>query len=115
MTVCTTSDEDEIWFEGIDFVDELLDPITKCIVTFTSTIEVYGEKGTAFSGDSEIIFTMPHSEYHKVYEKYAIDPNVPMDVAIEQISNSGRGAELAKDLSGDIARVDQFHWISFDD
>ena len=77
--------------------------------------EVYGKKGTAFSGDSEIIFTMPHSEYHKIYEKYAIDPNVPMDVAIEQISNSGRGAELAEDLSGDIARVDQFHWISFDD
>ena len=38
-----------------------------------------------------------------------------MDVAIEQISNSGRGAELAEDLSGDFARVDQFHWISFDD
>jgi hypothetical protein len=79
------------------------------------SFEVYGVKGTAFSGDSEIIFTMPHSEYHKVYQKYGIDPNVPMDIAIEQISESGRGAELAKDLSGEIERVDQFHWISFDD
>ena len=40
MTICTTIDRDEIWFEGIELVDELLDSITNCIVTFTSTIEI---------------------------------------------------------------------------
>lgn len=67
----------------------------------------------ADEGDLEISFTMPRSEYHKVYEKYEIAESVPMEEAIAQISDSGRGAQLQKDLMESIERVDPFSWLSF--
>ena len=70
---------------------------------------------TKDEGDFETSFTMPHSEYYKVYAKYGIDQSVPMEDAIAQISESGRGAELQDDLIDNIERVDKFSWISFED
>ena len=66
-------------------------------------------------GDFESIFTIPHSEYHKIYAKYKIDPNVPIEVAITQISDSGRGDEFKHDLLTDFQWVDSFSWLSFRD
>ena len=64
-------------------------------------------------GDFESIFTMPHSECYKVYAKYEIDPSIPIEVAIHQISESGSGAEFKKDLLTEIQRVNTFSWLSF--
>ena len=56
---------------------------------------------------------MPHSEYHKIYAKYEIDQNIPIEVALTQISVSGRGVELKRDLLTEIKWVNQFSWLSF--
>ena len=64
-------------------------------------------------GDFESIFTIPHSEYYKIYAKYKIDPSVPIEVAITQISDSGRGAEFKQDLLTVFQWVDSFSWLSF--
>ena len=66
-------------------------------------------------GDFESIFTIPHSEYHKIYTKYEIDPSVPIEDAITQISDSGRGAEFKQDLLTVFEWVDSFSWLSFSD
>ena len=66
-------------------------------------------------GDFESIFTIPHSEYHKIYAKYKIDPSVPIEVAITQISDSGRGAKFKQDLLTGFEWVDSFSWLSFPD
>ena len=66
-------------------------------------------------GDFESIFTIPHSEYYKIYAKYKIDPSVPIEVAITQISDSGRGAKFKQDLLTKFQWVDSFSWLSFPD
>ena len=66
-------------------------------------------------GDFESIFTIPHSEYHKIYTKYEIDPSVPIEDAITLISDSGRGAEFKQDLLTVFEWVDSFSWLSFSD
>jgi hypothetical protein len=66
-------------------------------------------------GDVEIIFVVPPREYIKIYDKYELDPSIPIERAIALISDLGRGAELATDLAENIERINQFSWISFDD
>lgn len=66
-------------------------------------------------GDVEIIFVIPPREYIKIYDKYEIDPSFPIEHAIAMISDLGRGAELAHDLSSELERINEFSWISFDD
>lgn len=72
-------------------------------------------EGFKGEGDFESIFTIPHSEYHKLYSKYKIDPSVPIEVAINQISGSGRGDEFKDDLLTGLEWVDSFSWLSFRD
>lgn len=67
------------------------------------------------SGDVEIIFVVPTREFPKIYDKYEIDPSVPIEKAIALISGLGLGSELANYLVTDIERINQFAWYSFDD
>ena len=66
-------------------------------------------------GDVEIIFVIPPREYFKIYEKYELDSSIPIENAIARISDLGRGAELATDLSENIERINQFSWVTFED
>ena len=80
------------------------------------------EKGVHFefesyaSGDGgmdvETQFIMPTSEFHKVYELFDIDPSLGISQAINLISESQRGEELADALGTEIGLVDKFVWMS---
>ena len=66
-------------------------------------------------GDVEIIFVVPPREYIKIYDKYELDPSIPIETAIALISDLGRGGELSSDLSENIECINKFVWMSFDE
>lgn len=67
------------------------------------------------SGDVEVIFVVPLSEYPKIYSRYEIDTDLPIETAIALISDLGRGEEFHDDLLHYFERINQFSWVSFDD
>lgn len=74
--------------------------------------ESAGRPGSAFSMDSEIQFTMPISEFHKVYAMFGIDTSLDIAQAIHEISNSGRGEAFYDALGTEIEVIDKFVWMN---
>jgi hypothetical protein len=75
-------------------------------------IELYGTPGDAFSMDSEVQFTVPESEFAKIYKMFEIDVSTDIGDAIQEISDSGRGTQLWESLEGAINVVDKNVWMS---
>lgn len=74
--------------------------------------ESIGRPGSAFSMDSEIQFTMPISEFHKVYEMFDINTSLDIAQAILEISGSGRGEAFYDALGTEIEVIDKFVWMN---
>ena len=74
--------------------------------------ESLGTPGSAFSMDSEIQFTMPISEFHKVYEMFSISTSLDIAEAIHAISGSGRGEAFYDALGTEIEVIDKFVWMN---
>lgn len=74
--------------------------------------ESVGRPGSAFSMDTEIQFTMPISEFHKVYEMFGIDTSLDIAQAILAISGSGRGEAFYDALGTEIEVIDKFVWMN---
>ena len=63
--------------------------------------------------DIECTFTIPDSELPGIYERYAIDPSVPILEAFSIISDSGRGSQLiGETIDGTIAVTETSYWQS---
>jgi len=72
--------------------------------------EYFAEPNTIFDEDLEVKFTMPASEFTKIYKKFGIDPKVPMPELIQYLSDTGKGEELVEELLGNIEQTDRFSW-----
>lgn len=75
-------------------------------------IEIFGDPGSEFSMDSELQFTVPKSEFPKIYAMFEIDPVNEIDDAIQEISDSGRGLELSQAFEDSIQVMDKFVWMN---
>ncbi len=74
--------------------------------------EDYGV-GALGGADIECTFTIPESEIPGIYDRYEIDPSVPILEALAIISDTGRGAQFNRETSdGTIAVTDTFVWRS---
>jgi hypothetical protein len=72
--------------------------------------EYFAEPDTIFNEDLEVIFTMPTSEFIKIYKKFGIDLKVPMPELIQYLSDTGKGEELVEELVENIKQTDRFTW-----
>ena len=75
-------------------------------------IETYGIPGSEFSMDTEVQFTVPESEFVKIYELFKLDPADGIASAIQEISDTGRGLELWDALEHEIKVIDKSVWMS---
>lgn len=73
--------------------------------------EFYGKPEDPMPEDLEVQFTMPESEYDKVYEMFGLLDMASIEDALRHISETGRGDELAEALEKDIQVIDKFVWI----
>ncbi|CAB4975842.1 unannotated protein [freshwater metagenome] len=61
--------------------------------------------------DIECTFTIPESELPGIYERFTIDPSVPILEAFSIISASGRGTQLISEAANEtIAVTNKHHW-----
>lgn len=98
---------------------ELLDDEGKVIYYWDVTdkgvhfeMETHGIAGLDFDMSTEVQFTVPGSEFGKIYELFEIDPSTDIADAIQEISNSGRGLQLWEAFEDTIQVVDKHVWLS---
>jgi hypothetical protein len=72
--------------------------------------EYFAELDTTFTEDLEVKFTMPTSEFIKIYKRFGIDLKVPMPELIQYLSDTGKGEELVDELLENIEQTDRFSW-----
>lgn len=75
-------------------------------------IETFATPGSQFSTDSEVQFTVPESEFPKIYAMFKIDPATDIGDAIQEISDSGQGLDLSEAFEDSIEVRNKFVWIS---
>jgi len=71
-----------------------------------------GSANSPLSMDVETKFTLPVSEYPKLYADFGIQATVSIRDALEQINVARRGRELDDAFGNSIAIVDEFVWMN---
>lgn len=76
------------------------------------TYETRASDDSPLAMDVETKFTMPTSDYQRLYAEFGIEPSVSIREALEEITNSGRGRKLDDAFGNSIAIVDKFVWMN---